>query len=165
MNETGPLAIDAHLVPLPNASAGDTLNIQLRMAKGHWRLDYVALASLDDCNEVIELRPAQVMSYDQVNDEARARLLDSSRTLITFPGDEFVIDYELPSDGRSYELFVKSRGYYLEWMRDEWMREENFARAAEMFMAPDKALRRMAPEFKEVEDEMEEVFWNSKYAH
>ncbi len=72
--------------------------------------------------------------------------------------------YDLPGFAEDYELFVESRGYYIEWMRDEWLADEDMTRAAEMFLAPQQALRRLAPEFKQVEAEMENVFWNSKYA-
>jgi hypothetical protein len=99
-----------------------------------------------------------------VDREARQRLLDSTLTLTTFPGDEYMLVYDLPGPAEDYELFVESRGYYIEWMRDEWLADEDMTRAAEMFLAPQQALRRLAPEFKQVEAEMENVFWNSKYA-
>jgi hypothetical protein len=164
-NETGPLAVDVHLVPLSAQYTEDSLYVRLQMAKGHWRLDYVALASINECGEALELTPSRVAYNNLADPQSRDKLLDTSQVLITFPGDAYEIEYELPEVNRSYQLFVKSRGYYLEWMRDEWVREENLGLAAEVFLAPDEALKRMAPDFKEVEDEMEDFFWNSKYAH
>ena len=46
---------------------------------------------------------------------------------------------------------------------DTPLAEENPVRAAQLFLDPAGALQRMAPEFKQVEPEMERVFWSSKY--
>jgi len=61
-------------------------------------------------------------------------------------------------------LFLESRGYYLEWIRKEWIAEENPAFLAQMFLNPEAALRRLAPQFKEVEAKMENYFCRSRYA-
>jgi hypothetical protein len=49
-------------------------------------------------------------------------------------------------------------------MREEWLAEENPAQAAMMYLYPEAALRKLAPEFKKIESEMETLFWNSRYA-
>jgi hypothetical protein len=82
--------------------------------------------------------------------------------LVTLPGDEYTFTFKLPA-GDS-ELFLDTRGYYLEWLRREWMAEENPVRAAMMFAAPRLALRLLAPEFKRIEPGMEKQFWSSRYA-
>ena len=64
---------------------------------------------------------------------------------------------------RPVKRFLESQGYYLEWMRNEWMAEENALMAAQLFLDPAAALKRLAPEFKHVEPELEASFWRSKY--
>ena len=66
-------------------------------------------------------------------------------------------------DFNNYELFLESRGYYLEWVRKEWLADENPALAAMMLINPERALHVLAPDFKKIEPEMEEVFWSSRY--
>jgi hypothetical protein len=61
-------------------------------------------------------------------------------------------------------LFLESRGYYLEWMRDEWVREESRFGSLLMFLAPRLALRMLAPRFKAIEADIESQFWSSRYA-
>lgn len=163
-NETGPLATDIRLVPLPRLHSGPA-KIRLRLTRGHWRLDYVALARLDERVEPMRLRPAMVYRGDVVDENAGQLLLDSASVLTTLPGDEYKFVYRLPEDFGHYELFLESRGYYLEWMREEWLKEENPARAAMLFLEPQSAFRAMAPEFKKIEAEMEKLFWSSRYAH
>jgi hypothetical protein len=60
------------------------------------------------------------------------------------------------------ELFLESTGYYYEWMRQEWLPEENAAKAAQFLYAPATALRILAPLFKAREAGMDSVFWRSR---
>jgi hypothetical protein len=76
--ETGPLGSDVRLVPIPRQS--DSIRVQLRMAKGAWRLDYVALAVLGDAVTPIKLRPEAVYLHQQPNSEVHEMLLDSIAT-------------------------------------------------------------------------------------
>ena len=62
------------------------------------------------------------------------------------------------------ELFLEAQGYYLEWLRREWLPEENLAAAAQFVLQPRAALRALAPAYKRQEAGMERIFWNSRYA-
>ena len=160
--ETGPLANDVRVVPLPRLRPG-TSRLRLRLTRGHWRIDYLALARLSGRVRPVRLDPVMVRRGKIVDAQALALLTDSSRTLVTQPGDEYTLVYQLPEDFSRYELFLESRGYYLEWMREEWLAEENPARALMMFLQPHEALRALAPAFKAREADMEAVFWRSRY--
>ena len=160
--ETGPLGTDVRVVPLPRLSPGP-VRVKLRLTRGHWRLDWVALAELEKQVSPLRLEPSVVRKGDDLDEETKRLLVDSTRVLVTYPGDEYTLVYRLPDDYERCELFLESRGYYLEWIRQEWLAEENFSKAAMMFFNPDRALRALAPEFKKVEAEMEGQFWGSKY--
>jgi hypothetical protein len=162
VDETGPIATDVQLVELPAGT--DVRRVRLRMTRGHWRLGYVAVARLDGRARATRLQPVSVRSKDGNDDEARDALLDPDRALTTLPGDAYTLVYELPGDPASTELFLDSRGYYLEWMREEWMKEESRVGAAMMLYTPGLALRFLAPKFKKMEPEMERLFWSSRYA-
>ncbi len=162
-NETGPLATDVRLIPLPNLGPGP-IRIRLRLTQGHWRINYVALALLEEQVEPIRIKPSTVRHGDVVEPSVKELLLDPSKVLISWPGDEYTLVYRLPEDFSGYELFLESRGYYLEWIRKEWLEEENPKLLAMILRNPKKALRRLAPEFKRIEPEIERVFWGSRYA-
>jgi len=164
VNETGPLATDVKLVLLPDLDE-TTQKIRLIQTRGHWRLDYVALAVLEKEVKPVRLRPATVRCNSVRNISAEESLLDSTKTLVAFPGDVHTLTYRLPDDFVEYELFLESRGYYLEWIRDEWLEEEDPRMLALMLFSPEEALRTLAPEFKRIEKEMEDLFWGSRYAH
>ena len=163
-NEYGPLAIDFHLLPIGKIK-NKKLKIRLKMTKGNWRIDYVALAELLQSVPAICIQPYVVMNNGVVDEKARSALLDSAKTLVTLPGDIYTLKYHLPATPPfGYELFLQSRGYYLEWIRKEWIEEENPMLLAQIFLSPDQALRRLAPQFKKVEKKMEYCFWKSRYA-
>jgi hypothetical protein len=133
------------------------------MTKGLWRIDQVALAMIDRQVEPIKIKPGKVMK-DSIEDQAaKELLLDTTQYLPTYPGDRYELVYELPDDNTNYELFLYTRGYYLEWMRETWMEEESSLKMAIMFAFPRYYLRLMAPEFKKAEAVMEESFWGSRY--
>lgn len=164
IQETGPLATDVHLLPLPDLPEG-TQRLRLRLTKGAWRIDWAALAILGKPVIPLRLHPTTVMNDSLESPDALKQVLDSSKALTTLPGDAYTFIYDLPEDFGNYELFLESRGYYLEWMRQEWLPEENPGLAAMMFVKPQESLRLLAPQFKQIEDSIETVFWNSRYAH
>jgi len=161
VNETGPLARDVHLVRLPPGARTD--RVRLRLARGHWRLDHVALATLGQ--QVIPVRiPPQVRVATLGRAFAPDRTPATTFPMVTLPGDAYLLSYRLPEHPERYELFLESRGYYLEWMRQEWMADENPLRALQMVADPRGALRSLAPGFKRLEADMEAAFWRSRYA-
>ena len=60
-------------------------------------------------------------------------------------------------------MFIDTKGYYLEWIREEWKKEQDLDRLTQMYLRPNQFLKDMAPEFKKIESEMESLFWNSKF--
>ena len=160
--EAGPIATDVHVVPLGTLRPGP-VRLRLRLARGHWRIDYVALARLSGRAQAVRLDPVQVRRGGSEDAGALAALTRATRGVVTQPGDRYTLVYRLPADFAQRELFLESRGYYLEWMRNEWLAEENPERAALMMLDPDRALRVLAPEFKKAESGMEDAFWRSRY--
>ena len=163
VGEAGPIAVDTRMVKLPRSS-GSQFRVRLRMTQGLWRLDQVALVALGNHVAPERIVPVRVSSDGVERPDALEALLDETKTLVTFPGDAYEISYELPEDPLEYELFMESRGYYLEWMRREWLAEENPTRAAQITLDPEGVLRALAPAFKNAEADIERLFWNSRYA-
>lgn len=162
IDEMGPIASDIHLVPL-TVSLPEHTKIRLKMTKGLWRIDYLGLAGMAESVEPIRIKPTLITTNDSVNNKVLTQLCDTIEPLITLPGDSHILHYKLPEISDEYEIFLKSKGYYLEWMREEWMAEENMKKAYLMFGFPKLYLRLIAKKFKVVEPGMEESFWRSRY--
>lgn len=160
--EMGPIAADLHLMPLPE-NENDEVRIKLRMTKGLWRIDQLSLVEMDQEVFPERISPSRVLKDTLPDEKAKKLLLESAQYLVTFPGDRYDLIYQLPDPEKDYEVFLYTRGYYLEWMREGWIEEEDMAKMAIMFGFPRQYLKMMGPEFKKLEPFMEEAFWGSRY--
>lgn len=164
--EKGPIAKNLLLIPVPQAGVHDgKLKLKAVLTKGLWRLDYMGLAATKGKVEPVAIYPAAVEVKNgnmPALDDIRA---DDKDYLISFPGNEFKFTFNLPkiADSQEYELFLCSKGYYLEWIRQDWIKGKNIPRLTQMLMSNDQVWEELAVEFKTMEHGMETVFWNSKY--
>ncbi|MFZ0452124.1 MAG: hypothetical protein WCE54_13505 [Ignavibacteriaceae bacterium] len=163
--ESGPIAADIKIVPLNNISATGKLKLQLRMTKGMWRIDYTALADLGKKAAPILIKPSNVLPSKRYSSNVLNLLTNEDSLLVTLPGEKYNIYYELPDNYKDYEYFIESRGYYLEWIRDAWLTEENPEMVNEMIFNTNQYFKDLAPEYKKIEAGMEEAFWRSKYVN
>lgn len=159
--EVGPIARDVQLVPVPTNAERQDSRIRLRLVRGFWKLDYVAAGSLGNRIETVTIEPESVTALGAVDEAALRRLRSEDEYLVTYPGDEYRIHFPLPAGGHEY--FLETRGYYYEWIRQEWLAEQSPVKLISMLRRPERALRRLAPEYKEIEAEMERAFWQSKF--
>lgn len=160
INETGPIATDFNIIPLANNQHGE-VELKLRLNKGLWRIDYLGLATISEQVAPILIQPYQVETITGTETFPLSNLIENNKYLVTYPGDSYRIKYRLPFENA--ELFLDSQGFYLEWIRDEWVREQNFRKLNLMFNRPSQYLKVAAPEYKKIEPFMEETFWNSRY--
>ncbi len=161
-DEAGPIAGDRRVLPFEATGAGP-LRVRLRLARGHWRLDSVAVADLGDPIVPSRLAPFSVERDGHRDDRALAILLEGDRHLVTHPRDAFRLRFRLPPSDSPLELFLESEGFYYEWMRGEWLAEEDPALAALAVADPAEALRRLAPAYKTQEGRLEQAFWASRF--
>ena len=164
IGEHGPIATDIKAIPFDKEAGNSTLNVRLKMTKGLWRIDFIALADLIGEVNPISIFPSESFpKYTLDNCDVTRVLTNNDSVLVTYPGDKYFLHYKLPKDFENYELFLESRGYYLEWMREEWLAEENSSKVYQMFFNSKQFFKDLALQFKKVEAEMEETFWSSKY--
>jgi hypothetical protein len=170
VHETGPLAKNLQIIPLPTNSVrpGENLKVKLTMAKGLWRLDYAGLAEIKEKVEPIKLSPIGLTSLAQPNTKTLDRLTaDDEKYLVTFPGDEYLLEYDMPplKDDEAHEVFLAAKGYYLEWIRTDWLANKDPKKIRKLLMGNKRTWHNLARAYKEAEPGMEQVFWNSKYSN
>jgi hypothetical protein len=160
LNETGPIATDFNVIPLDPRQPGEVV-LKLRLNKGLWRVDYLGLATLQQKVFPMVIKPSMVDIIRGSEKDALLKLTKGNTYLVTYPGDAYRIRYDLPFNDA--ELFLDSKGYYLEWMREEWVKEQNFKKMARMMNNPSKYLKEASLPYKKMEPIMEKTFWNSRY--
>jgi hypothetical protein len=165
VGETGPISTDVTLVPFPEGirSDNDRWHVRLRMARGYWRVDLAAMVDLVGPARPLRIAPAVVPGPGTDGSPRAATDTAWSEPIITLPGNSYLFSFTLPENPGEYEYFLDTRGYYLEWMRENWMPEENPDMVLLMLQDPGEYLQQMTPLFKRSEPTMEETFWRSKY--
>ena len=159
--ETGPIAINKQMLPLKTESNAKSLKLKLMLNKGLWRIDYLALTNIKEKVKPIELEPNEIMNKGYKDEKALESIKDPMKYLISMPGDEYTFHFEFP-EYKNYETFLYSKGYYLEWMRNDWIKDKDLLILRLMVKNPDKYFRKQASEYKLYETIMEQEFWNSK---
>ncbi|MCX6148059.1 MAG: hypothetical protein NTW25_12560 [Candidatus Kapabacteria bacterium] len=160
--ETGPIAINRQILPLKSKSNNSTINLKIVLNKGLWRIDYLALTNFKKEVEPIEISPSGVLNNGKNDDFSLGLLKNPNKYLISMPGSEYRFHYVLPKNNQDYELFLSSKGYYLEWMRKDWLQEKDLFKLYTMFENPKKYLKDEAHSFKLYESRLEKEFWDSK---
>lgn len=160
--ETGPIAINRQLVPLKNISSKNNVKLKVVLNKGLWRMDYVSLTNIIEKVIPTEVHPTSILNKGNVDFSALNDLNSSTKFLISMPGSEYKFNFKLPKENTDYELFLYSKGYYLEWMRDHWIKDKDLLKLYQMVNNPKKYLKEEAKNYKKYEATMEQEFWNSK---
>ena len=110
----------------------------------------------------VEIHPEIILNKGKIDNKAIAALNDPGKYLISMPGSEFKLKFIFPEKGINYELFLYSKGYYLEWMRKHWLKDKDLLKLKQMVDNPKKYLKVEAKNYKLYELQMEHEFWNSK---
>ncbi|MCH8902403.1 MAG: hypothetical protein IIA45_00575 [Bacteroidetes bacterium] len=160
--ETGPIAFNNQILPLNTSGTDSSIKIKLVLNKGLWRIDYLALTNIRQKIEPLEILPKMVLDKGMVDKDALARVISPDDYLISMPGDEYKFKFILPAEDQDYELFLYSKGYYLEWMREHWLKDKNLLKLRQMIQNPSKYLKVEAAIYKQYESQMEQEFWNSR---
>lgn len=158
--ETGPIAVNRQLLKLTDVS-NRNLKLKLRMNKGLWRIDRANLTVIKGQLEPQIIEPNNIDYNGQKSPSHLKQLNSPESPMLSMPGDQFLLSFSLPS-AEPYALFLSAQGYYLEWMRDEWLGDKDARKLRRMFYQPSRYLKDEAEAFKIYEQTMESVFWSSQ---
>jgi hypothetical protein len=160
--EPGPIAWKqvAAVVPVP---AGETMRVRLSFVADGWRIDELRVAASVARPAERTVVAARVVDAEGNDDpEALAAVRDSDdRYLQTTAGQRFTIDFDVgdAADGEGRTYLLASQGYYIEWMRSQWLREGG---SGEPFTPSDEAVLAAMALWRTKQGEMEERFEATK---
>lgn len=163
IDETGPIAQEVKIIPLPDElNTGDEIKIKISMTKGFWKIDQLKLTDITGEAEAVVIEP-QLVKDERRDKDITNSFNNPEKYTVTLPGEYISLYYRLPEDFAGYDYFLAAKGYYLEWIRSEWIAEENPSRVMQLMMTPGQYFKDLAPMYKKIEDDMEETFRRSKY--
>jgi hypothetical protein len=160
--ETGPIAINKQIIKLSNPTNSEKVKLKIVLNKGLWRLDYVALTNVKEKITPLEIMPEKILNKGKQDNEALLAMKDPEKYIISMPGSEYKFNFRLPDKKADYELFLSSKGYYFEWMREDWLKKKNLLRLRQMLEKPKRYLKTESKRFKRYEAEIERLFWKTK---
>jgi len=134
----------------------------LILNKGTWRIDRISLTEIVKQVNLLEINPNSISLNNKVNSNALMLNSEPNKYIVSMPGNVFTFNFQLPEPNKKYEMFIYSKGYYLEWMRNDWIKDKDIVRLKKMYVNPKNYLKKQAKFYKTYEKEMEEIFWNSK---
>ncbi len=124
-DDTGPIAWKDIAVTLPR-TRNKTTTVRLSFVSDNWRIDHAALATLARVAEYQQVPLQQITDALDARHHAAERDLaaDDDRYVITQPGDHmrFAFDADVLRADSQHTFFLSARGYYIEWMRSDWLK-------------------------------------------
>ncbi len=161
-NETGPIASNHQIMPLSKIPENEEVHLKLVLNKGLWRIDYAALINIEGETDPIKLDPESLEYKNEDRKDLLELLSNEESQLVSMPGDEFKLNFKIPESENNYSFFLYTKGYYLEWMRESWLKDKNLVKLNRLFTKPDKFFRKEAGNYSRYESRMEEIFWSSR---
>ena len=125
IGDQGPIAWAERAFVL-DAPRGESVKVRLTFVADNWRIDQVALAIDAERGKARTIPVATATSLNEDRPDIPEYLAQSDETyLITRPGESVQLGFDVGESTQSRTFFLASGGYYMEWMRSEWLAEEH----------------------------------------
>ena len=127
IGDIGPIAWKEIAIEIPVEQEKNAVSLRLEFFPDNFMIDYVGY----DCHaefayspRISIQQPVSIVDDQKKNRADIENLLHDvdKKYLITNPGESYYITYDLTSDDTlATSVFVKSKGYYIEWIRGSWL--------------------------------------------
>jgi hypothetical protein len=159
--DTGPIAWKDVAIPLGRVPGG-RVKLRLSSVADNWEIDRIALATAAESGEA---RAVPVSSARSADGQALPAVRDNLRRtdddyVITRPGEYMQLQFDVgnPQDGAQRTWFLAAEGYYIEWMRPEWLQTT----ATTAFVPDDAAILAALGLWEQRRDEFRKLFESTK---
>lgn len=128
--DAGPLNWKLIADEIPVQKNGD-VNLNLKFIPDNFMIDFIGFDTSNISNDIISeklIQPACMIDDhgDLRNDIVENLRSDDNKYHVTNPGDSYKITYNIPKDySCDQTIMVRSKGYYTEWIRGSWIRNNN----------------------------------------
>lgn len=164
--DVGPLVWKTVAVIIPVESPGEQW-VRFQFVPDNFMIDMIAFDPSPNGNQsllVEEIGPSEVKDNSGVlrNDVMSLIENDDDRYLITNPGESYRFVYPVTKlPGSEVSIFVRSKGYYTEWIRGGWVRDLHQGYQFDL-SEPRKTLHYLAVRWLEEKKEIEAKFFDAR---
>lgn len=160
----GPIARATRAAAFTVRDPSVPVEVRLRFARAHWRLDAATLGPVVASDlAAATVWPSRIDGHAGDDDALATRLQGGGAPVVTQPGDELFLRFRVPPTRGAATYFLSARGYYHEWLREAWLRDEDLPLARAYLEDPPRALRELAPAWERVAPDMARVFEASRF--
>lgn len=148
IDDTGPIAWRQVAFSIPVSEEGEA-HLRFSFLPDHVMLDWIGI-SFDHCNEyaVQTVRCSGLKGSGESTSDLRSALLHKSdeQYLISRPSDSWLVTFDVGPEpsARERTSFLRSGGYYVEWIRHAWLQAGSAVDRPASFVLNDTAIRRAA---------------------
>jgi len=158
LRDTGPIAWKDVAIVVPVLTR-DSVRVRLTFPKDNWRIDQIAIAPQVRRTTAAVVHLVDVRDANMTTDTAALVSLQNAdnRYLQTTPGQYFTAVFRAREAGPEdrHTFFLASQGYYIEWMRQRWLKTPH---AERRFEPSDSALVRAIARWRTSQDSLETMF-------
>lgn len=164
--DVGPLAWKTVAINIPVEKPGEQW-VRFQFVPDNFMIDMIAVDSSPESYQsplVKEIRPSEVKDNSGAvrNDIMTLIENDDDKYLITNPGESYRFAYPVTKpSGLEVTVFVRSKGYYTEWIRGGWVRDQQQDYQFDL-SAPEKTLQYLAMRWLEEKKEIEAKFFDAR---
>jgi hypothetical protein len=162
MSGTGPIAWKEIGVRVPMPQEGP-VRVRLSFLADDWRLDQVSLAAPAEPLTAKRIPLHRVVTgIGEGDQDAATRLArPDDQYFVTYPGTSATLEFltEGPEAGMTATYLLATQGYYIEWVRPEWIRR---AQTTAPFQSGPGSVESLMALWLDKKDTLEDEFFGSK---
>lgn len=163
--DAGPINWKYSVAEIPVSDDGK-IQVRLNFVPDNFMIDYIAFDTTESENNfsIEKLNPFLITDYNkQIRNEISDFISsDDNHYLITNPGDSYLLTYKIQKPSKEkVSLFIESKGYYNEWIRGNWINNQNVNYTFNLFDIQG-TLKQLVTSWIDNKDLLEEEFFNAK---
>lgn len=168
IGDIGPIAWKEIALRIPVEVEQNTTSIRLEFFPDNFMIDYIAYDinnKLNHPHQINKLYPHTIVDDHNNPRDELSKILEEQddNFLITNPGESYYLSYSLKSgDSNNTSVFVQSKGYYIEWIRGNWLVDKNFEKYKFNLFDIDKTLLQLQNSWLENRLLIEDNFFETR---
>lgn len=166
LSPTGPIAWHEVAVALPPAN-GPEARIRLSSLPDNWMVEWVGVGY--DALGSSKVRAIAAEAVDDLPVSDAERILaplraNDKKYFTTSPGESHTLFFpaEPPDPGTVRTCFLRSGGFYIEWLREDWFKDAATVTEGPAFEPGDEAIQKTAKLWIQKKPNMEKLFLETK---
>jgi hypothetical protein len=166
LSPTGPIAWHEVAVSLP-PSTGPEARIRLSSLPDNWMVDWVGVGY--DALGTSKIRAIAAEAVDDLPVSDAKRILvplraNDKKYFKTSPGESHTLFFpaEPPAPGTERTCFLRSGGFYIEWLREDWFKDAATVTKGPAFEPGNEAIQQTAKLWIQKKPAMEKLFLETK---